>query len=96
MRTHRNDPNLSLICGINSCPEEYTVYESFRSHVYRKHREVLCPRTNNDDENLDTDTLEMDDGYLEMDDGYLEMEDEDENTEEERENQNDRYIDIKN
>ena len=50
MRIHKFDPNLSLKCGINSCPEEYTVYESFRSHVYRKHRELLYTDTTNNDE----------------------------------------------
>ena len=44
MRIHKFDPNLSLKCGINSCPEEYTVDESFRSHVYWKHRELLYTR----------------------------------------------------
>ena len=50
MRIHKFDPNLSLKCGINSCPEEYTVYESFRSHVYRKHRELLYTDTTNNEE----------------------------------------------
>ena len=55
MRIHKFDPNLSLKCGINSCPEEYTVYESFRSHVYRKHRELLyTDTTNNEEDQLDT------------------------------------------
>lgn len=39
--THRYDPGLSIRCGIQSCPETYTNFESFRSHVYRKHRDVL-------------------------------------------------------
>ena len=53
MRSHRLDPNLSLKCGINSCTEKYTVYESFRSHVYRKHRDVLYPNTTDSDDNLE-------------------------------------------
>lgn len=60
MRTHRYETNLSFKCGINSCPE-YTVYESFRSHVYRKHREVLYSRRRNSDENLDEHHFEMED-----------------------------------
>ena len=44
MHIHKFDPNLSLKCGINSCPEECTVYESFRSRVYWKHRELLYTR----------------------------------------------------
>ena len=43
MKTHRFDPNLFIKCGINSCPERYTNYESFRSHVYRKHKEMVNP-----------------------------------------------------
>lgn len=39
--SHRYDPGLSIRCGIRSCPETYTKFESFRSHVYRKHRDVL-------------------------------------------------------
>ena len=41
MRTHRFEPGLSIKCRINSCSEKYTNYESFRSHVYCKHEEVL-------------------------------------------------------
>ena len=38
---HRYDPGLSIKCGIKSCPGVFTNFESFRSHVYRKHREEL-------------------------------------------------------
>lgn len=38
---HRFDHGLIIRCGIGRCPQTYTNYESFRSHVYRKHREVL-------------------------------------------------------
>ena len=41
MGTHRYDPGLHIRCGINSCTEHYKNFESFRSHVYRKHREAL-------------------------------------------------------
>ena len=41
MGAHRFDAGLSIRCGINSCTEQYTNLESFRSHIYRKHREVL-------------------------------------------------------
>ena len=40
---HRYDPSLSIRCGINRCPQTYTNFESFRSHVYRKHRDVFNP-----------------------------------------------------
>ena len=38
---HRYDPNLHIRCGIQGCPQTYKKFESFRSHVYRKHRESL-------------------------------------------------------
>ena len=41
MGNHRQDPGLFIRCGINSCTEQYKNFESFRSHVYRKHRETL-------------------------------------------------------
>ena len=41
VKCHQYDENFQLKCGINSCQETYTTYESFRSHVYHKHREVL-------------------------------------------------------
>lgn len=43
MGTHRFDCGLLIRCGINSCAEKYKNFESFRSHVYRKHREALIP-----------------------------------------------------
>ena len=44
---HRYDPNLRIRCGIDCCPQSYTNFDSFRSHVYRKHRDVLKPITHN-------------------------------------------------
>lgn len=41
MGSHHFDPGLLIQCGINSCTEQYKNFGSFRSHVYRKHREVL-------------------------------------------------------
>lgn len=38
---HRYDPGLVIRCGLSRCPQTYSNYESFRSHVYRKHREML-------------------------------------------------------
>lgn len=47
MGTHRYDPGLSIKCGINSCTETYKNFESFRSHIYRKHREAVVNITTN-------------------------------------------------
>lgn len=83
MGSHRSETNLLLRCGINSCPEEYTIYESFQSHVYRKHREVLCPKTSNSDDNPNEDN-------------YTEAETEDESQEEvNRGDKDESEIDIK-
>ncbi len=43
MGIHRFDAGLFIRCGINSCLEEYKNFESFRSHMYRKHREAPVP-----------------------------------------------------
>ena len=58
--SHRYDPGLSIRCGIRSCPETYANFESFRSHVYRKHRDVLHldPRESNLPEGSIPATLE--------------------------------------
>ena len=60
-RTHRFEPGLSIKCGINSCSEKYTNYESFRSHVYRKHEEVLniCKDTHNHGSREDEHIIEI-------------------------------------
>lgn len=36
-------PMVAVWCGIDGCPRSYENYESFRSHVYKKHRHVLWP-----------------------------------------------------
>ena len=41
---HKFSPDFHITCGLGSdekCPATYTKYESFRSHVYKKHREEL-------------------------------------------------------
>ena len=45
MSGHRYDPNLCIVCGIDSCNELYKNYDSYRSHVYRKHRQILVERS---------------------------------------------------
>ena len=48
--THARDSNLSILCPVPGCPRSvksyiyiyiYNNFESFRSHVYRKHRQLL-------------------------------------------------------
>lgn len=79
MGTHRFDSHLFIRCGINSCTEQYRKFESFRSHVYRKHREVLTGpsspaedsgstsviSTNEDHQLLDNNITVVGDGIVE-------------------------------
>ena len=46
MGQHRFDPNLCINCTLDSCTEMYSNLDSFRKHIYRKHRDVLCPGDN--------------------------------------------------
>ncbi len=75
MGTHRFDAGLSIQCGINSCTEKYKNFESFRSHVYRKHREALVPDPTRAEgplsRRLDQEDREMD---AEETDGHAEEE----------------------
>lgn len=38
---HSRDPSFYLMCGIDSCLEEFRTFSSFNSHVYRCHRIAL-------------------------------------------------------
>ena len=38
---HSHSPNFFIRCGIHHCPQTYKNFHSFRSHVYRKHRDVI-------------------------------------------------------
>ena len=51
---YRVGPSCSIRCGIDGCPATYNSekYESFRSHVYRKHRTVLGPTIEDHDETM--------------------------------------------
>ncbi len=40
-QVHQFEPNFQVKCGLDGCPLRYTSYPSYRSHVYRKHRNVL-------------------------------------------------------
>ncbi len=43
---HKHDPGFQIQCGLRQCPETYKNYDSYRSHVYRKHRSVLFCQQN--------------------------------------------------
>ena len=55
---HRFDPNLIIACNLNSCTDVYKNVDSFRKHVYRKHREILCPGGDSEDVAFDNDAAE--------------------------------------
>lgn len=41
---HAHEANFTITCGLDDCQSTFTKHESFRRHVYRKHREsVSCP-----------------------------------------------------
>lgn len=40
-QVHSKQPNFSLVCGIDQCPQVFTSFGAFNSHVYRKHRASL-------------------------------------------------------
>ena len=40
-QVHQFEPNFQVKCGLDGRAMRYTAYNSFRSHVYRRHRELL-------------------------------------------------------
>ena len=40
-QVHQFEPDFQVKCGLDGCPLRYMVYESFRVHVYKKHRNLL-------------------------------------------------------
>ena len=47
-QVHSFRPNFHVVCGLGpekNCPANYTNFESFRSHIYSKHREELLLST---------------------------------------------------
>ena len=49
---HQYEPNFQVKCGVEGCSMRYSVYGSFRSHVYRKHRDLLGDPFQSGDENI--------------------------------------------
>lgn len=37
---HKYDPNFHICCGIDGCPATFKKVESWRSHIFRKHRKL--------------------------------------------------------
>ncbi len=86
MGNHRYDPGLSIRCGINSCTETYKNFESFRSHVNRKHREALARTSHAQTVNADGDAQEHSDSdeHLAQDESDVEWDDQESNEEQKR------------
>lgn len=38
---HQNEPKFEFTCGLNSCGNINKTFSSYRSHIYRKHRDLL-------------------------------------------------------
>ena len=62
---HKHDPYFFIRCGIVHCPQTYKNYDSFRSHVYRKHRDALCLTTTQENRNVVSANEFVDDPYFE-------------------------------
>lgn len=45
---HAQEANVSITCGLNDCQRTFSKYESFRCHVYRKHRHTVLQQTTTD------------------------------------------------
>ena len=58
MGTHRADPNLHIACGIDSCAATYKNLDSYKKHIYRRHREVLTfERVQDQSENVEDEDI---------------------------------------
>lgn len=42
---HSSDPGFFLTCGVSGCANTYTKFTSFRTHVYRHHKELISSST---------------------------------------------------
>lgn len=36
---HANDPNFSVLCGIDGCARSFKTFSAFYSHIYRSHKD---------------------------------------------------------
>ena len=48
MSDHRCEPGINFVCGIDSCRQVYENFDSYRCHMYRKHRDHLVARSKGD------------------------------------------------
>ena len=48
MSDHRCEPGINFVCGIDSCRQVYENFDSYRRHMYRKHRDHLVARSEGD------------------------------------------------
>ena len=51
-QVHSFDADFHVVCGLGptKCPATYTNFQSYRSHVYKKHREELVSATDHEAE----------------------------------------------
>lgn len=57
---HAHEARFHVQCDFPGCPRTYTNYHSYKTHLYRKHREFLLghtpPNTESDDSIIEVDT----------------------------------------
>ena len=39
-RCHQSDPNFHCMCGLDGCTRTFRKYDSWRKHIFRKHKHV--------------------------------------------------------
>ncbi|XP_040069990.1 uncharacterized protein LOC120842871 [Ixodes scapularis] len=55
---HSSQSNFVVRCGVDGCCQTYKVFQSYRSHLYRHHRQYLTPSDGNTSGFCDVDTEE--------------------------------------
>lgn len=60
-RSHSNDPNFHLLCGIEGCARTYKRFTSFRNHLIRKHSFKLKDDEENQVDNNEVQTIDLGD-----------------------------------
>lgn len=71
-KSHRNEPNFHVLCGIEGCSKTYKNYYSFRNHLIRKHDVTweVIDKTDEANENQDEENGLMIDSDAAEDEDY--------------------------
>lgn len=60
---HAHEPSFSITCGISECQSTFSQFQSFRKHVYRKHR-CLVSRSLNTEAHPEDANVEQQNVFL--------------------------------